>query len=75
MSSRRTLILIAAIAVGALAAFAIFNYVGGIEDRASQDVERVTHLFRERELDNLVLEVVARFGLEALVTSLARATC
>ena len=42
MSSRRTLILIAAIAVGALAAFAIFNYVGGIEDRANEDVERVT---------------------------------
>ena len=40
MSSRRTLILIAAIAVGALAAFAIFNYVGGIEDRANADVER-----------------------------------
>jgi pilus assembly protein CpaB len=40
VSSRRTLILIAAIAVGALAAFAIFNYVGGIEDRANEDVER-----------------------------------
>jgi Flp pilus assembly protein CpaB len=35
------LILIAAIAVGALAAFAIFNYVGGIEDRANQDARRV----------------------------------
>jgi pilus assembly protein CpaB len=35
------LILIAAIAVGALAAFAIFNYVQGIEDRANEDVERV----------------------------------
>ena len=42
MSSRRTLILIAAIAVGALAAFAIFNYVGGIEDRANEDVQRVS---------------------------------
>jgi pilus assembly protein CpaB len=42
VSSRRTLILIAAIVVGALAAFAIFNYVGGIEDRANEDVERVT---------------------------------
>jgi pilus assembly protein CpaB len=41
MSSRRTLILIAAIAVGALAAFAIFNYVQGIEDRANEDVQRV----------------------------------
>lgn len=41
MSSRRTLILIAAIAVGALAAFAIFNYVSGVEDRAHQDARRV----------------------------------
>lgn len=41
MSSRRTLILIAAIAIGALAAFAIFNYVGGIEDRANDNARRV----------------------------------
>jgi Flp pilus assembly protein CpaB len=41
VSSRRTLILIAAIVVGALAAFAIFNYVGGIEDRAYDNAERV----------------------------------
>ena len=41
MSSRRTLILIAAIAIGALAAFAIFNYVGGIEDRANENARRV----------------------------------
>ena len=41
MSSRRTLILIAAIVVGGLAAFAIFNYVGGIEDRAYDNAERV----------------------------------
>lgn len=41
MSSRRTLILIAAIAIGGLAAFALFNYVGGIEDRANENAERV----------------------------------
>jgi pilus assembly protein CpaB len=41
LNSRRTLILIAAIAVGALAAFAIFNYVGGIEDRANENARRV----------------------------------
>jgi pilus assembly protein CpaB len=41
VSSRRTLILIAAIVVGGLAAFAIFNYVGGIEDRAYDNAERV----------------------------------
>jgi Flp pilus assembly protein CpaB len=41
VSSRRTLILIAAIVVGGLAAFAIFNYVGGIEDRAYDNAQRV----------------------------------
>jgi len=34
------MILIAAIAVGALAAFAIFNYVQGIEDREAGDAQR-----------------------------------
>lgn len=41
MGSRRTLILIAAIAVGAMAAFLIWNYVGGIEERAEGDAQRV----------------------------------
>ena len=40
VSSRRTLILIAALVVGALAAVALFNYVGGVEDRASEDAAR-----------------------------------
>lgn len=35
------MILIAAIAVGAIAAFALFSYVQGIEDRANQNAERV----------------------------------
>jgi pilus assembly protein CpaB len=35
------LILIAAIAVGAIAAFALFSYVQGIEDRANENAERV----------------------------------
>lgn len=35
------MILIGAIAVGALAAFMIFNYVGGVEDKANQGAERV----------------------------------
>ncbi|KAA0234461.1 MAG: hypothetical protein JJLCMIEE_02622 [Acidimicrobiales bacterium] len=39
MSSRRTLILIGAIAVGAVAAFLIFRYISGIEDRALGDNE------------------------------------
>lgn len=41
MSSRRTLILIAAIAIGAIAAFALYNYIDGIEQRAHQDAELV----------------------------------
>ncbi len=41
MSSRRTLILIAAVLVGAIAAYALFTYVGGIEDEANDSAERV----------------------------------
>ncbi len=41
MSSRRTLILVAAIAVGVVAAFFLFNYVNGVEDRANENAERV----------------------------------
>lgn len=41
MSSRRTLILIAAILVGAIAAYALYTYVGGIEDEANNNAERV----------------------------------
>jgi Flp pilus assembly protein CpaB len=41
VSSRRTLILIAAVLVGAVAAYALFTYVGGIEDEANENAERV----------------------------------
>ena len=41
MSSRRTLILIAAVLVGAVAAYALFTYIGGIEDEANDNAERV----------------------------------
>jgi Flp pilus assembly protein CpaB len=41
VSSRRTLILLGAIAVGVVAALLLFNYVRGIEDRANRNVERV----------------------------------
>ena len=41
MSSRRTLILIAAVLVGAVAAYALFAYVGGIEDNANDKAKRV----------------------------------
>ncbi len=39
--SRRTMILIAAVLLGAVAAFALFTYVGGIEDEANDNAERV----------------------------------
>src|SRR5262245_40226683 len=41
MSSRRTMILIAAIAVGCIAAFVVLKYVSGVEDRANEDAQRV----------------------------------
>lgn len=41
MSQRRTLILIAAIAIGALASFLVWNYVGNIQDQAYNDAEQV----------------------------------
>lgn len=44
MSSRRTLILVGAIAVGAIAAFLILRYVGSVEDRASSDGQQVAVL-------------------------------
>src|SRR6056297_2149365 len=50
VSSRRTLILIAAIAIGGLAAFALFNYVGGIEDRANDNAERVDVFVVRRDI-------------------------
>lgn len=50
MSSRRTLILIAAIAIGAIAAFALFNYIDGIEDRANQEAELVDIWKVERDI-------------------------
>lgn len=41
MSSRRTLILLGAVAIGAVAAFLLFNYVSGLEDKANEDAELV----------------------------------
>ena len=41
VSSRRTLILVGAIALGLIAALLLFNYVRGIEDRANNNAKRV----------------------------------
>jgi len=41
VSSRRTLILIGALVIGAIAALLIFQYVGGIEDKAQGDAQLV----------------------------------
>lgn len=42
MSQRRTLILAAAIIVGALGAFLVWNYVNNVEDKVAQDSELVS---------------------------------
>ena len=44
VSSRRTLILIAAVVVGALSAFLVFNYVNSADDRARSNARQVTVL-------------------------------
>jgi Flp pilus assembly protein CpaB len=41
VSSRRTLILVAAIVIGALASFLVYGYVSGIQDKAYDDAARV----------------------------------
>ena len=41
MSSRRTVILIGAIVVGVLAAFATLRYVSGVEDKAQENAKQV----------------------------------
>jgi Flp pilus assembly protein CpaB len=48
VSSRRTLILLGAILIGVIAAFALFNYVSGIEDRANEEAELV-EVFKAEE--------------------------
>lgn len=50
MSSRRTMILIAAVAIGLLAAFFLYNYVSGVEDRANADAERVRVLVVRQDI-------------------------
>ena len=51
MSSRRTMILIAAVAIGLLAAFALVNYVSGVEDRANDGAERVPVLVVREDIE------------------------
>jgi pilus assembly protein CpaB len=41
VSQRRTLILVAAIAIGALASFLVWNYVNGVQDEAFDNAEQV----------------------------------
>jgi len=64
VSSRRTLILIAAALVGAIAAYALFTYVGGIEDEANENAERV-------EIFKIVQDIPkGTFGDEAFLQGL-----
>jgi Flp pilus assembly protein CpaB len=49
VSQRRTLILVAAIAIGALASFLVWNYVNGIQDDAYEGAQRVpVYLIKEQ---------------------------
>lgn len=41
MGSRRTLILIAAVLIGAIATYSLYNYMNGVEDRAYSNAKRV----------------------------------
>jgi Flp pilus assembly protein CpaB len=50
VSQRRTLILIAAIAIGALASFLVWNYVGNIQSEAYNDAERVKVFLVKEEI-------------------------
>ena len=50
MSSRRTVILIAAIAVGVFAGFALLNYVRGIEDDVYDDAQPVEVLIAAQDI-------------------------
>ena len=59
MSSRRTLILVAAIAIGAIASFMVWQVVGGIEEKAYDDAERVQVFVVRNEV------VKGTFGEEA----------
>jgi pilus assembly protein CpaB len=67
VSSRRTLILIAAALVGAIAAYALYTYVGGIEDEANENAERV-------EIFKIVQDIPkGTFGDEAFLQGLIEA--
>ncbi|MFQ5557601.1 MAG: Flp pilus assembly protein CpaB [Acidimicrobiales bacterium] len=50
MSSRRTLILIGAIAIGAFAAFALLNYVRGVEEGVYEDRQPVDVLIAAQDI-------------------------
>lgn len=50
MSSRRTLVLLGALAIGAVAALLLFNYISGIEDRAFEDADLVPVFNAERDI-------------------------
>ena len=50
MGSRRTLILVAAIAIGAVAAFLVWSYVGGIQNKAYGNATKVKVFVVKREV-------------------------
>lgn len=62
VSSRRTLILIAAVVVGVLAAYALWSYTGGIEDRANDNARRVKVFVVNKDIARGMLGQEAQTG-------------
>ena len=50
MSQRRTLILVAAVVIGAIASLLVYNYVNGVEDEANKNAEQVPVYLVEKKI-------------------------
>jgi Flp pilus assembly protein CpaB len=64
VSQRRTLILVAAIVVGALASFLVYNYVNGIEDEAYNNAEQVPVFVVKQKIDKSTTGLEAKAFIE-----------
>jgi Flp pilus assembly protein CpaB len=62
VSSRRTLILLGAVAVGVVAALLLFNYVRGIEDRAYDNAKRVNVFVADSDIPRATTGETATAG-------------
>ena len=70
MSSRRTLIVIVAVVIGAIASFALFKYTDGAEDRAYEGTRRVAVIVVKKDIPkstNGAMAVQQGYVEEALI--------